>query len=602
MSKKTFISLFINILFFSLSAQTVQDGIVQEYNEKAKKTPLSDVELRISRASSTTSDSQGRFSLEFLTLQPGEHVSVSRIEKLGYEIFNKDAIEQWNLNPKDPFVIVMCRSDKFKKIRDNYEKISSESYACQLEKEKAIIDKLKEEGKLKELEYNRKLNELQENYYRQLDNLNNYIDRFSRIDISDISETEQNILDLVQCGYINEAIERYEDLHIKEKLIEQINNRNTVQEAISSLNETKKKQTAYIDSLYAIYQRQIDTLLLKGGCENNRKIACLYHEMALIDKSNIDWLIKSGYFIKNYIADYALALEIYELALDSIKNNHIDNPVQESLLYNNIGMLYDVMGENVKALEYYYKSLDVYITMEEFESPAIATTYNNIGSVYNARGDFSKALDYYTKALDIYESFLGFENSKVADLYNNLGSVYVSLGDYDKAMDHYTKSLTIRERIHNVHHPDVANSYNNIGHLYNTLGKLLKAWEYYCKALAIYEKTYGDRHPYVAFVYNNIGTIYCSLLKEYETALEYHYKSIDILERIYGTEHLDLANIYINIGFEYYCLQNYNKALELYDKALNIYTKKLPENHPAFIDLNDKLESVKLKIIDKQKY
>ncbi len=219
-------------------AQTTQSGIVQEYNEKAKKTPLSGVEMQVSMAPSTVSDNQGMFDLKFHTLKPGEYVNVNRIEKLGYEIFNKEAVEQWNINPDRPFLIVMCRADKFKKIRDNYERISSQSYASQMQKEKAEIDKLKEEGKLKESEYNQKLKEIQENYYRQIDNLNNYIDRFSRIDLSEISDTEQDILDLVQHGHINEAIDRYEDLDIKSELIGQMNNSTTLQDDIHKFEAT----------------------------------------------------------------------------------------------------------------------------------------------------------------------------------------------------------------------------------------------------------------------------------------------------------------------------------------------------------------------------
>ena len=159
--------LFLTLLIMSalgLSAQAVQDGIIKEYNEKNAKTPLSGVELNVRSAGSTVSDTDGEFSLRFLTLKPGEKVNVRRIEKLGYELFNKEAIEQWNINPTTPFVIVMCRADRFKKIRDNYERVSSESYERQLKKEQAQLARLKEEGRLKEEEYNRQLAELNENY------------------------------------------------------------------------------------------------------------------------------------------------------------------------------------------------------------------------------------------------------------------------------------------------------------------------------------------------------------------------------------------------------------------------------------------------------
>lgn len=81
MSKIQFKTL-IAILLTSIStsfAQTTQSGIVQEYNEKAKKTPLPGVELNVRSANTTASDKDGKFSLQFLTLKPSEKVNVRRV-------------------------------------------------------------------------------------------------------------------------------------------------------------------------------------------------------------------------------------------------------------------------------------------------------------------------------------------------------------------------------------------------------------------------------------------------------------------------------------------------------------------------------------------
>ncbi|MDE5757611.1 MAG: hypothetical protein K2H85_03250, partial [Allobaculum sp.] len=125
---KQIFTIFTLFIACSLCAQTVQKGVVKEYNEKAQKTPLSGVELNVRSATSTVSDENGDFSLSFLTLKPGDKVNIRAIEKLGYEIFNKEAVEQWTLSPNVPFVVVMCRSDKFKKIRDHYERSASANY------------------------------------------------------------------------------------------------------------------------------------------------------------------------------------------------------------------------------------------------------------------------------------------------------------------------------------------------------------------------------------------------------------------------------------------------------------------------------------------
>ncbi len=255
--------------------QTVQRGVVREYNERAAKTPLAGVELRAAGAGSTFSGEDGEFALEFLTLEPGQRVNVRRIEKEGYVLFNKEAVEQWNLSPTTPFVLVMCRSDRFKRIRDNYYRNSEERYAAQYRKERDELARLQKEGKLKDEEYRKRLAEVSDNYERQLDNLDAYVDRFARIDLSEISGVEQEIIELVEAGRFDEAVQKYEDLRIKEQLVEALGQRKEVRNAIKQLSAVESGMSASIDSLYAAAERQIATLRLAGGVENNRKILAI---------------------------------------------------------------------------------------------------------------------------------------------------------------------------------------------------------------------------------------------------------------------------------------------------------------------------------------
>ncbi len=278
--------LFAAAFSLSVTAQTVQNGLIKEYNEKTKKTPLPGVELNVRSANSTVSDKSGHFSLQFLTLKPGEKVNVRRIEKLGYEIFNKEAVEQWNINPKTPFVILMCRSDRFKRIRDNYEKVSSASYARQLKKDENNLAKLKAEGKLKEIEYQKKLFGLRESYEKQLDNIDSYVDRFSRIDLSEISAVEQEIIDLVQQGEIDKAIEKYEQQNYVDKYATEVAQIKNISSAINQLSDIKESKEQSRDSILAAIDRQIETLKLAGGKENFDKIGTILKNLAESDINN----------------------------------------------------------------------------------------------------------------------------------------------------------------------------------------------------------------------------------------------------------------------------------------------------------------------------
>ncbi|MDP2937213.1 MAG: NB-ARC domain-containing protein, partial [Dehalococcoidia bacterium] len=74
---------------------------------------------------------------------------------------------------------------------------------------------------------------------------------------------------------------------------------------------------------------------------------------------------------------------------------------RDTELLNNIGRVYDALGQREKTLDYYVQTPPI---MEEVGDRAgLAVTLNNIGRVYYALGQGEKALDYYGQALPIRE-------------------------------------------------------------------------------------------------------------------------------------------------------------------------------------------------------
>lgn len=251
-----FIILLVFLSNFDCKAQCQQHCIVMEYNEAEQKSPLAGVEVLVRNAGSTVSDTNGNVTLRFRTQKTGDRVIVRRIEKSGFEIFNKDAIEQWNITNKGIFKIVMCRSDRFKRIRDNYLAISSNSYAKQRKAEEAKLQAMKRKGKMKQAEYEKEMIRIEEEYEQKLSNIDVYIDRFARIDLNEISKEEAKAIKMFQDGDIDGAIKVYEDLKLEEKYKLYVENKKKKKRAADSLTVIKMQHEEMCDSISSFINRR----------------------------------------------------------------------------------------------------------------------------------------------------------------------------------------------------------------------------------------------------------------------------------------------------------------------------------------------------------
>ena len=207
-------------------AQSVQKGRVVQYNGKEEKTPLKNVSVSAVGAPAVQSDADGGFVLTFRTLHAGDAIQFRRVELSGYEVMNTEALAAARVAnpPKDtsvvdePFVIVMCKSDQLSQLRDGYRDVATTRYQKQLEEAQAQLRKLKAEGKMQQAEYDKQLDALEEKYEAQMQTLDTYVDKFARIDLSELDETEVQIIALVQEGKIDEAIARYEEQNLTQRL------------------------------------------------------------------------------------------------------------------------------------------------------------------------------------------------------------------------------------------------------------------------------------------------------------------------------------------------------------------------------------------------
>ncbi|MCP3943738.1 MAG: tetratricopeptide repeat protein [Desulfobacteraceae bacterium] len=233
------------------------------------------------------------------------------------------------------------------------------------------------------------------------------------------------------------------------------------------------------------------------------------------------------------------------------------NKIMKSIGYGNMGIVYQIRGDLVKALEMHNKSLA--IDKELGRKEGIASDYSNIGIVYQTQGDLVKAREMYYKSLAIYKE-LG-RKVGMALTYNYLGNVYQIQGDLVKAMEMYNKSLTIDKELGRKE--GIASDYSNIGNVYQIQGDLVKAREMYNKSLAI-DKELG-RKVGMAHNYSNIGNVY-QIQGDLVKAREMYNKSLAINKEL-GRK-VGMAYNYGNMGNVYQIQGDLVKACKFWQTSL----------------------------------
>ncbi len=148
-------------------------------------------------------------------------------------------------------------------------------------------------------------------------------------------------------------------------------------------------------------------------------IAALYHSQ---DESDINNNKKESMF--------HTAIEYYTRSLNLSKS--IGNKDSEARCLNNIGLVYDDLGNWKKALQFYDQSLNISLALPNLKE-STATSYNNIGYVYqlqalkftgNTKDSLNQlALDAYEKAYVLLKEINS--SGGIVFVLQNIGLIYL---------------------------------------------------------------------------------------------------------------------------------------------------------------------------------
>ncbi|CAF4178703.1 unnamed protein product, partial [Rotaria sp. Silwood2] len=136
--------------------------------------------------------------------------------------------------------------------------------------------------------------------------------------------------------------------------------------------------------------------------------------------------------------------------------------------YNNMGCLYDDIGDMKRALKYQHKAYDIRQKSLPSTHPDLATSLNNLGRLHQTlahlsggnSSEYEQALQNYESALHIRLQSLPKDHPDLAASYYNLASIHLDRQEYEQANNEIQKALNIQRQILPMHHPDLEQTLN----------------------------------------------------------------------------------------------------------------------------------------------
>lgn len=591
------------ILLMTLSitnvvAQCVQKGIILEYNGKDQKSPIANVEIVVNNAGSTVSDKKGEFTLNFRTLKPGDKVTIRRIEKIGYEVFNKDAVEQWYISKSsEPFVIIMCRSDKFKQIRDNYSSVAKSNYTIKFENEQILLKNDLDKGKMLENEYKSKLQALQDQYESQLENIDSYIDKFARIDLSELNAFEKEVINLVSKGEIDKAIAKYEGEDLLAKYMSQIESYNKLDEAQQKIAKALDKTISRRDSIHKVITHQVSLLRMAGGKENFDKAMNLMRDVALSDTTNFVAVYDYASYCQK-VGRLDEALKFFNTILNvELPTSH--ESVQARIGMSNILLKQKDYFQIKQSTRPVIEIIDQLAQKEGNPNLYIAERINAKKTLARACAqlkDTTEAIHYYNEAIEDAKTLAEMDPSQIGVLVDveamtcqmysrnfNMGDEAMAIGK--NALEH---AKTFYEQNPDLNKARYAFVLNTVASAYQAKKDYKEAERLLVEAGKLYEEAY-KKNPeaygsYFASNKQNLANLY--LRKDESGAvpnLDKVLKPLQEAEKLFqkliseGNGNVSNHLLYIHLNYSDYYL--YSK---MYDKALEYALLSLRETEPYY--------------------
>jgi len=278
----------------------------------------------------------------------------------------------------------------------------------------------------------------------------------------------------------------------------------------------------------------------------------------ILKQNELCWALNWEGYVNYNAWEMQRALVYFTKGLRCYRNTGDREGEAKSL--NNIGELYNQLGEYFSALRYLEQAL--VIRREVADRAGEAHTHNNLATVYYSQGRYEKALTSYELALSINRDLQDRE-SEGANL-SNIGAAWAAMGRHELALENLEQSLAIALEMEQG--AELGRRLSNISVTYSILGRVEEALRTVQQALEIARELGNPEDEATAL--HNLSGVYI-IEGRYTEAQAFEGQVLSISQGIGNRP--GVASALNSMGTLLNVQGRYEEALEQYDQSLSIF-------------------------------
>ena len=502
---------------------------------------------------------------------------VKSVAKNEYALLDSDAAPKFYNYSEDTLYFVMEQPEQmYENLLETKDKIRK-TLERELANAKAEIIRVRDENKIPQEEYLRKLQQLISNQEENEDLVNEMAKRSSTLDYDQLDAFYRQVNNYIEEGELTKADSL---LRSRGDIRKQIDNHRK--------SEYDYAFRCYTYSYNFWLQHQYDS-------------AASYIELrADLDLHNINWQTDAGtyfYHQKQYPKAKLYYTRSLDIARSLYKENPRDNEHYVANALNNLACLYSVTKHYDESEQMLKESLEIYLRLSE-DNPQIydycvSETFRYMGELYKASLQYSKSETAYKKSIEIKKNL--FENnslyyeSALAGCLYDLGVVYMGMHQYSDSEQMYKESLEICKKLYKnsprFYERLTADNLYGLALLYYNINSPDESEQSYKEALVIYRRLSEDNpqvyDDIIAAILTDMANLYC--LKQCYSDGERSYKEALAIFRRLSEDTPQVYDYYVvatlnNLAALYNNTKRYSESEDMYKESLEIYRRLSVDN------------------------